>query len=860
MTGKGKDNMKKLLLIDGNSMLFRAYFATAYGPVMSTTGGIPTNAVFGFITMLTKALEVIEPDSVVVAFDHDKDNFRHEVYSEYKGTRQKTPDNLVAQFPIIREYIDAIGMLQYEQHGIEADDIIGSLARKYPDHDVNVLTSDKDLLQIVDDHTTVWLMKKGITEMEGMTPEKVFERFQLQPLQIIDLKGLSGDPSDNIPGVRKIGDKTAIKLLNDYGTVEGVYEHLDELKGKLRENLELDKEQAFMSKWLATIKTDAEINIDPEGHRYDLHSPRANAFLLKYEMRSLMKDTAPKKEEREVREQIIKKLNNDMLAYRTAAFLDEDDEGLQGIALASENGYYYIKAADALSDPVFVKWLQTDNEKIVHDVKRWHHLMLDNGLTISGKIHDLMIAAFLVDSKIKSLHDLMVHYGITLNEKKQEGEQLDLFAVSERDTNTPCQKAAVLLEVCDRVYASLKERDMEDLYWKLELPLAEVLADMEDCGVRVDESVLDRIAAETSLKIDRLEKEIWEAAGRQFNINSPKQLGEVLYDDLALMKSTKRSTDAATLKKMEDRHPIIGLILEYRKYSKLNSTYAIGLKKFITPEKRIHTDFNQCVTETGRLSSSNPNLQNISVRNEEAAQIRSAFIPDEGCVFVGADYSQVELRILADMADEKALIEAFRNGMDIHTKTAMDVFGVSEEEVTPIMRRQAKAINFGIDYGMTDFGLADRLEIPVWQARDFINQYFQKYPNVRKFMDETIENCQKTGYVVTMLNRRREIPEINSSNRSLKEFGKRAAMNAPIQGSAADLIKVAMLNVYRRLKAEGLKSRMILQIHDELILNVPMEEKDRLMVLVEEEMENAMKLKVPLVAQTEYGYNWLEVK
>ncbi|MBE6104088.1 MAG: hypothetical protein E7193_04265 [Erysipelotrichaceae bacterium] len=406
----------------------------------------------------------------------------------------------------------------------------------------------------------------------------------------------------------------------------------------------------------------------------------------------------------------------------------------------------------------------------------------------------------------------------------------------------------------------LDDFGMNELYWNLELPLAEVLFEMEKKGVCVRTEVLDAIAEETTAKLEVIEKKIYELAGRQFNINSPKQLAEVIYDELALMRSSKRSTDASVLKKLENKHPIIPEILEYRKYAKLNSTYAIGLKKYVEEDGKIHSEFNQCIAETGRLSSSNPNLQNISVRNEEAMMIRKAFIPEEGCVFVGADYSQVELRILAHMADEQALIDAFKNGMDIHTKTAMDVFGVEEDEVTSLMRRQAKAINFGIDYGMTDFGLAERLDIPVWQAKEFISQYFERYPNVRRFMDKTIEDCKTNGYVTTLLNRRREIPEINSSNHSLKEFGKRAAMNAPIQGSAADLIKIAMLNVRNRLKKEGLKSEMILQIHDELILNVPVEEKDRLMVLVEEEMENAMELKVPLLAQTECGSTWLEVK
>ncbi|MBQ1300907.1 MAG: DNA polymerase I [Erysipelotrichaceae bacterium] len=851
--------MSKLLLIDGNSMLFRAYFATVYGRPMSTSAGIPTNAVFGFATMLQKAIEVIEPDSVIIAFDHDKHNFRTEIYKDYKGTRQTTPDSLVIQFPIVREYIDAIGMKQYEQHGIEADDIIGSLSRKYADEDVNILTSDKDMLQLINDNTKVWLMKKGITEMECMDEQALYDRFQLKPLQIIDLKGLSGDPSDNIPGVTKVGDKTAIKLLNEYGTVEGLYDHIDEIKGKLKENLVNDKDMAFLSKMLATIKTDAEIDIDLDECGYDFSSEKAMEFYSKYEMRSFLneaKSIVPSvKKKEEVKEVRVSYFGSEMLTDRTAIFLDEHD----GMAFSNEKGNYYISLEDALRDKMLKEFLGNEQTKILYDVKRWYHLLDKTELSLKGKIIDLKIAAFLSDSKIKNLDDLLIKYHATVT-PKQNSTQLDLFGGETVDTHYPCEVASKFAEISDKVMKQLDDFGMNELYWNLELPLAEVLFEMERKGVCVRTEVLDAIAEETTAKLEVIEKNIYELAGRQFNINSPKQLAEVIYDDLALMRSSKRSTDASVLKKLENKHPIIPEILEYRKYAKLNSTYAIGLKKYVEEDGKIHSEFNQCIAETGRLSSSNPNLQNISVRNEEAMMIRKAFIPEEGCVFVGADYSQVELRILAHMADEKALIEAFKNGMDIHTKTAMDVFGVEEDEVTSLMRRQAKAINFGIDYGMTDFGLAERLDIPVWQAKEFISQYFERYPNVRRFMDKTIEDCKTNGYVTTLLNRRREIPEINSSNHSLKEFGKRAAMNAPIQGSAADLIKIAMLNVRNRLKKEGLKSEMILQIHDELILNVPVEEKDRLMVLVEEEMENAMELKVPLLAQTECGSTWLEVK
>ncbi|MBR0385009.1 MAG: DNA polymerase I, partial [Erysipelotrichaceae bacterium] len=705
--------------------------------------------------------------------------------------------------------------------------------------------------------TSVWLMKKGITEMERMTPQAVYDRFELQPLQIIDLKGLSGDPSDNIPGVTKVGDKTAIKMLKDYGSVEGVYEHIDELKGKLQENLINDRDMAFLSKQLATIKTDAEVGVDMDkAGQYDFQGEKAMEFYSRYELRSFMHAAAPVAKEEKWEVANITSFRSEQLRGETALVLAGDKE-IQGLGIVNETGHYYINWQDALKDECLRTFLQQDNSIVLHDVKRWYHLLEPQGIHLSGRILDMMIACFLLNSKIKTLNDLLVSYHITVT--APDSSQTSLFEENE-DRSSCVQIADGLLKNAEAVRKQLDECQMSDLYWNLELPLAEVLYDMEDQGIRVLPEVLDRIAEETSAKITVLEQSIYELAGKQFNINSPKQLAEVIYDDLKLMKSTKRSTDASVLKKMEYRHPIISQILEYRKYAKLNSTYAIGLKKYIQPDGKIHTEYNQCIAETGRLSSSNPNLQNISVRNEETQQIRAAFIPDEGCVFVGADYSQVELRMLAHMADEDALIEAFRNGMDIHTKTAMDVFGVSEEEVTPLMRRQAKAINFGIDYGMSDFGLAEQLGIPVKQAHDFIDAYYARYPHVREFMNRTIETCQQQGYVTTLLNRRREIPEINSSNYSLKEFGKRAAMNAPVQGSAADLIKVAMVNVYRRLKKEGLRSRMILQIHDELILNVPEDERERLMIMVEEEMEQAMELKVPLVAQTESGLTWLEVK
>lgn len=859
--------MKKLLLIDGNSMLFRAYYATAYGNMMQTSDGIYTNAIFGFASMLKKALDLIQPDSVMVAFDADKNTYRYQMYPEYKGTRSKAPDELKMQFPIIREYLDALHITHYEQSGLEADDIIGCLSRMADDYDINVLTSDKDMLQLIKDNVKVLLMVKGISDMALMDEAAVYERFQLKPLQIIDLKGLSGDPSDNIPGVRKVGDKTAIKLLNDFETVENLYLHIDEVKGKLHDNLVEDRDNAFMSKKLATIITDQKVDIDLDKCKYDLESYDAYNFYTRYQMRSFASKIDLNKVKKE--EKVMESLEEKQQQYRSvkAVRMDrinaEDIKGCAAIHFENENEIALVNDETAcygnlLQQQAFLDYLKDETStKVVYDLKKWYHLADRYHFEIKGTIYDLMLMAFLDDVKIKSFTDLVGKYQL-LDERKQV-EEVSLFDYDGNDDQLAldCGKLWYLKDI---LIKNVTDKEMMQLYKEVELPLVEVLASMELTGIRVDETVLDRIAQQTLEKMNVLEENIYTLAGHRFNINSPKQLGDVIYDELKLARSTKRSTDAKVLSKLEGTHPIIGEILEYRKYSKLYSTYAFGLKKYIDSDRKIHTVFNQCVAETGRLSSSEPNLQNISVRNEETQQIRAAFIPEEGCVFVGADYSQVELRVLAHMANVTGLIEAFNEGIDVHTKTAMDVFNVSQQEVTPLMRRQAKAINFGIDYGMSEFGLAENLQISFNQAREFISSYFASYPQIREFNNDQIQFCQQHGYVKTIMNRRREIPEINNTNRNIQQFGQRAAMNAPVQGSAADLMKVAMINVYKRLKKENLKSRLILQIHDEVILNVPIEERETVMKLVEEEMENAMKLRVPLVAQASSGDNWLEVK
>jgi len=857
--------MKKLLLIDGNSMLFRAYYATVYGQSMSTSSGIPTNAIYGFALMLQKALKDIEPEYVFVAFDSDKTTYRHQIYPEYKGTRSETPEDLKTQFPIIREYLDALHITHYEKSGLEADDIIGSIAKQTRDYKIAILTSDKDLLQIVDDNTDVFLMQRGITEMARMDSEAVLEKYELTPKQIIDLKGLAGDSSDNIPGVTMVGDKTATRLLKEYKTIEGVYENIDKIKGKLQQNLINDKEKAYLSKKLATIIVDADLSdIDLSKTIYQKESKDAYDFYLKYQMKSLAGkvDLSITSENEEITEEsfkerkfsLVSSIETEKLIGKALICINDDN---QLLSIINEKNAYNILFSDFINCQNCLNYLANNEQKVFYNLKNWYHLADKNSFEINGNNIDLMVVAFLCDSKIKTIDNLLAKYNLTLKVEEKDN-QLDLF--SENNNSTELNAISNRLFYLTKILLKeLKQKEMESLYFDVERPLIKILADMEIVGISVDEKVLDSIAKDTAKKIAHYEKEIHRLANKEFNVNSPKQLAEVIYDDLKLARSTKRSTDAKVLGKLIDAHPIIEEVLQYRKYAKFYSTYAFGLKKYIEEDGKIHTKFNQTVAETGRLSSSDPNLQNISIRSEDTSSIRSAFIPEEDCVLLAADYSQVELRLLAHLSQEERLIDAFKKGLDAHTKTAMDIFSVEEDKVTPLMRRQAKAINFGIDYGMSAFGLAENLNIPVGIARDFIDSYFEKYPNVKKYMDDTVAKCEQTGYVTTLLNRRREIPEIKHRNRNIKEFGKRAAMNAPVQGSAADLIKVAMINVYNQLNKRNLKSKLILQIHDELIFNVPLEEKNEVMQIVKEQMEQALTLSVPLKVEASFGRNWLEV-
>lgn len=861
------------MLADGNSMLFRAYYATAYGAKMTTLKGIPTNAVFGFANMMQKALELEKPDAVLVAFDAGKHTFRHDLYPEYKGGRKPAPDDLVPQFGMVRDFLDAYGIKWVEMADIEADDLIGTMSAMCPSYQTVIFSSDHDLLQLVDDTTSVLLMKKGITEMDEMTPAKMKEEMGIEPKQIIDMKALMGDSSDNIPGVKGIGEKTAVKLLQQYGTVDNVLAHEDELKGAMQKKIKEGHESALLSKTLATIKRDVVIDIQVEDCAFHPDYVSLVHFLETLDMKKLaakFRDMIT-----EDKADVVEKKKGEMVHEIPVSFytqpyavFGDDNKGefmsasLHGLALSNGKEHYYIQLDDVKKDSCLLQHLAA-GEACSFDVKRLLHVLQNEGIQASFQ-DDVMIMASLANSTLTGLEKILQFYGIELQLTYEDvygkASKPILLLDGEKQSLYGCERAEAILEIYQEAYPVL-ERDGEmKLYREIEMPLILILKDMEETGIRCDIDVLNAISDRTKDEMDALEARIYEEAGHSFNIKSPKQLAEVLFDEKGLYTGKKRSTSAENLEKLLGADPIIEYILSYRKLSKIYSTYAEGLKKYIRKDGRIHTIYNQAATTTGRLSSSEPNLQNISIRDEQGKEIRKAFLPDADSVLISCDYHQIELRMLAHMADEKALIEAFRDGVDIHTKTAMDVFGVAMEDVTSLMRRQAKTVNFGIVYGISDFGLSEQLGTSVAEARHFIETYYSKYPRIRTYMDQIVQDCEEKGYVTTLLGRRREIPEIHDKNRMVREFGKRAAMNAPIQGSAADLIKIAMIHIAGMMKEKHVKSKMILQVHDELIFSVPHAEVEMMKDLINDGMIHAMDLEVPLTAECSIGNDWYEAK
>ena len=854
----------RILLIDGNSVIFRAFYATSYTNMMQTSFGAYTNAVYAFANMLNKALALIEPDYCVVAFDKGKHTFRHDLNPDYKGGRKKTPDELVEQFGTVRKMLDAYNIKYLEYDDIEADDIIGTLAKKY-DIETCIFSSDHDLFQLIDDSTSVYCMKKGMSDISKLDEKALMDEYGLLPRQIIDYKGLAGDKSDNIKGVEGVGDKTAVKLLQDYNSCEGIYEHIDELKGKLHDRLVADKESCFLSKKLATIKTDVDIPIDLEEFKLNINEETKNEFFEKYEMRSLINRNyiKPKTVEYKKVNKISKNLLKDSLIYFDSDEFSYFDRSLYGICLCNDKGEEYISFEDALKDEALIGYLGSDEHKIVYDLKACKHQLDSKDIYLGENTDDVFLMAYLANNDNSDVSKILHKYGhyIQTELKDVYGTEKKPIEIDEvKQISRAFELTKSLYEIYLKVLKELKADDINKLYEEVELPLAYVLYDMEINGIICDEKELDLIADNTKKIIDKLEKEIYKAVGHEFNINSPAQLKEVLYDELDLPDLKKGSTNAEVLQKIVDYDPLVSKILEYRKFSKLYSTYAEGLKKYICDDSKIHTVFSQTITSTGRLSSSEPNLQNISVRDEDGREIRKAFKPSKGCVLLSSDYSQIELRVLSSLANEKRMIDAFNNGIDIHDKTAMDIFHLEKDEVTPNIRRQAKAINFGVVYGISDYGLANQAGLSLKDSKKFIEDYFKTYPNIKKYLDDQVKFCQDNGYVKTILNRRRYIPEINDAKWPIREFGKRAAMNATIQGSAADVIKIAMVNIYKRLEKEKLNSKIILQVHDELIFDVPKNEEEIMKKLVLEEMAGAYKMKCKLDSSLAIGKDWYEAK
>ena len=878
--------MKKLLLADGNSMLFRGYYATAYGMRMTAPDGTPTNAVFAFANMLQKAIDLISPDSILVAFDAGKHTFRHDIYPEYKGGRKPAPDDLVPQFKLARDYLDAFNIRWAEMPDIEADDLIGTMSDNQEGYESIILTSDHDLLQLIDEDTTVLLMKKGITDMDEMTVSSLKDEMGISPIQITDLKGLMGDSSDNYPGIPGVGEKTALKLLYEYGSVENVLDHAAEIKGKLGEKIRDNKESALLSKRLATIKKDVSLNISAESCAFDPDYISLTEYLLSLGMRTIASKYREKAEAQRVctSEAIcpggIKDSENgepmraegpfcpgELLEGDCSVFVSCSSEPFEfsefkGVAVSNGKLSAFVKAEDLLSDTELISYLcSSAHRKTGFDIKKSMHILKARGIEATFK-DDALLAAFIADSGLSSPDNVFRSFGLEAPsfESIYGTSSRPRIADEREEREYSCLMAENIGKLFGKAVDKLREKNMLELYRNMELPLTFILCGMEEEGIRCKEDVLSEIAETLKEQISVLEKGIYSIAGHEFNINSPKQLSSVLYDEMGLPSGKKQSTAADVLEKLKYISPIAELILSYRKASKILGTYAEGLKKFIMPDGKIHTVFNQCVTATGRLSSSDPNLQNISVRDEQGRLIRKAFFPSDGNVLLSSDYHQIELRMLAHMAGEKAMINAFNNDIDIHTQTACDVFGIKAEDVTKEMRRRAKTVNFGIVYGISDFGLSEQLGISRREAHSFIEGYYKSYPGIKSYMDSVVASCEEKGYVSTLCGRRREIPEIKDKNRNVREFGKRAAMNAPIQGSAADLIKIAMINISGKLKEGGYRSKMILQVHDELIFDVPGDELEAVEKIVTDEMTTAMKLDVPLTVECSAGNNWFEAK
>ncbi|HFI0594650.1 TPA: DNA polymerase I [Streptococcus suis] len=874
----------KLLLIDGSSVAFRAFFAL-YHQIdrFKSPTGLHTNAIYGFNLMLDHMMKRIEPTHILVAFDAGKTTFRTEMFADYKAGRAKTPDEFREQFPFIRQMLDAMGIKHYELSQYEADDIIGTLdkmaERTDIPFDVTIVSGDKDLIQLTDENTVVEISKKGVAEFEEFTPAYLMEKMGITPTQFIDLKALMGDKSDNIPGVTKIGEKTGLKLLTEFGSLEGIYEHIDSMKAsKMKENLISDKEQAFLSRTLATIDTQAPIEIGLDDIVYQ--GPRIEELGQFYDdmgfkqLRAQLGTTNTQEEEvldfqivSEVSSAMFKK---DQFFYFEILGENYHREEVVGLAWGDKDGIY-VGGPELLDSPVLKAFLEHQPIK-TYDFKRGKVLLARKGIDLPPATFDSRLAKYLLSTVDDNALTTIAHlYGQTslIPDEAIYGKGAKL-ALPERDVFFPhlARKVQVLLETEAPMLAKLEENQQSALLFEMELPLANVLAKMEIAGIKVKVETLKAMQAENEVLIEQLTKEIYELAGQEFNINSPKQLGTILFEDMGLpleyTKKTKTgySTAVDVLERLAPIAPVVSKILDYRQITKLQSTYVIGLQDAILEDGKIHTRYVQDLTQTGRLSSTDPNLQNIPVRLEQGRLIRKAFVPSlEKSVLLASDYSQIELRVLAHISQDQHLIEAFQQGADIHTSTAMRVFGIEKaEDVTANDRRNAKAVNFGVVYGISDFGLSNNLGISRKEAKNYIDTYFERFPGIKNYMETIVREARDKGYVETLYKRRRELPDINSRNFNVRNFAERTAINSPIQGSAADILKVAMINLDKALTDAGLSTRMLLQVHDEIVLEVPIAELEVVKAMVKETMESAIQLSVPLIADENEGQTWYEAK
>ena len=845
--------MKKVVLVDGNNLMFRSYFATLYsGSTLRNKKGFPTNAIYGFVNMINKIISEEKPMYMAVAFDIGK-TFRHEKYDYYKGKRDNTPDELKEQFPIAKQILTAMNIKYFELQGYEADDIIGTFSKKCEQDDdfkALIVSSDKDLLQLITDQTEVKLLKtKDYIRMDYKT---FYDTYGIEPIKMIDLKALMGDASDNIPGVKGIGEKTALKLLTTYGSLSSIYEHIDEIKGSVKDKLIQDKDNAYMSYDIATIYKDVPLNVELEELAY---IPKDKNELYKIynelEFYSLIKESNNKEENSNNTENINyinkskQEINDDIISL----YIDLDNNNyhnanILGFAIYNNSISSYIPYTKD-TDLSFL------NKKIyTYDYKRLYVSLKKNNLTIPTCLFDTMIGAYLVNYNIKDdISYLAKQMGYEIDNSSKENSEID--------------KAKFVYDTYNTLMDMMQKENVMTLYNDIEFPLVNVLAKMEMNGIKVEKEVLFEMKDEILKRIEEVSQIIYNMAGVEFNISSPKQLGDILFEKLGLPHAKKNktgySTDISVLEKLRD-YPIVEYIIEYRTLYKLYTTYIEGILNSISSDGKIHTIYTQTVARTGRLSSIEPNLQNIPIRYELGRLIRKAFVPLDNSILMSCDYSQIELRVFAHLSKVPELVMAFVNDMDIHTKTAMDIFRVKEEEVTKDMRRKAKAVNFGILYGISSYGLSEDLNIKPKEAKEFINKYFETYPGVKEYMDKEIEEAKKNGYVKTIMNRKRIIEELRSSNHVVRSMGERMALNTPIQGSSADILKMAMIKIDKYFEDNNIKSTMLLQVHDELIFNVIKEEEEEVRKIVSNIMENIIKLDVPLKVSIEEGNNWYEAK